>query len=139
MPPVGFERTISADDWPQAQVLDRAATVICHEDVYKPENKEAVVNARRLFRYRQLLTKIPAMLRGIFRIVVGILYFYVLKFHDFFAGPLKMFRGSLVGKRCVECSRQFFLLLWSGCPFITYLLRRIYSYKDLCHGVRNLS
>jgi len=38
MPPVEFERTISADDWPQTQVLDRAATVICHENFYKSEN-----------------------------------------------------------------------------------------------------
>jgi hypothetical protein len=57
MPPVGFEPTISADEWPQNQVLDRSATVICHENIYRPENKEAVVSARMLFRYRQLLAK----------------------------------------------------------------------------------
>jgi hypothetical protein len=44
MPPVKFEPTISADEWPQKQILDRAATVICHENIYRPENKEAVVH-----------------------------------------------------------------------------------------------
>jgi len=47
-----------------------------------------------------------------------------------------MFRGTLVGKRCVEYSRQFYLL-WSGFPIITNLLRRVY--KDVCHEVMNLS
>jgi t-SNARE complex subunit (syntaxin) len=33
MPPVGFEPTISAGDWPQTYVLDRAATetgIVCY-------------------------------------------------------------------------------------------------------------
>jgi len=87
MPPVRFEPTVSADEWPQTHVLDRAATVICHENIYKPENKEAVVSARRFFQHRQLLAKIPAMLRGIFGIILGILYFHVLKFPDFLRAP----------------------------------------------------
>jgi hypothetical protein len=87
MSSVGFKPTISADEWPQIQVLDRSATVIFHENIYKPENKESVFSARRLFRYRQLLAKIPATLRVIFGIVLGILYFYVLKFHDFLRDP----------------------------------------------------
>ena len=30
MPPVGFEPTISAGEWPQTYALDRAATVTCN-------------------------------------------------------------------------------------------------------------
>jgi len=87
MPPVRFEPTVSADEWPQTHALVRAATVICHENMYKPENKEAVVRARMLFQYCQLLAKIPAMLRGIFGIILGIIYFHVLKFTDFLRDP----------------------------------------------------
>jgi hypothetical protein len=82
-----FEPTVSTDEWPRTHALDRAAAVICHESIYKPENKEAVFGARRLYQYRHLLTKIPAMLRGIFGIVLLVLYFYVLKFHDFLRDP----------------------------------------------------
>jgi len=87
MPPVGFEPTISADERPQTHALDGTANVIYHENIYKPENKEAVFSARRLFHYRQLLVRIPAILRGIFGIVRGILYLYVSKFHDFLRDP----------------------------------------------------
>ena len=39
MPPVRFEPKVSADEWPQTHAVDRAATGICHENIYKPENK----------------------------------------------------------------------------------------------------
>ena len=62
MTSLGFESNISADEWPQTPILVRAATVICHENIYKPRNKGAVFSTRKFFRYRQLLAKIPAML-----------------------------------------------------------------------------
>jgi hypothetical protein len=61
--------------------------------------QEAVFSARKLFQCRQLLVKIPAMLRGIFGTVLDV-YFRVVIIHYFCSTPKDVSRNAVWETLC---------------------------------------